>query len=63
MSKEQIKDLEEGLFQHIQTSGLRRKERSLEESLSEALDNTTIKDAGVPNRGKPKEDIPKSEWL
>ena len=45
MSKEKIKELEDGLFNHIQNSGLRRRERTLEEALSEALDNTTVKDA------------------
>jgi hypothetical protein len=63
MSKEKIKDLEDGLFNHIQNSGLRRRDRTLEESLSEALANTTVKDAGVPNRGEPKKAEPESEWM
>lgn len=63
MSKEKIKELEDQLFENLQKAGLRRRERTLEESLSEALDNTTVKDAGVPNRGEPNKVEPESEWM
>lgn len=63
MSKAQIKELEDGLFNEIQKAGFRRAERTLEESLSEALANTTVKEAGVPNRSEPKKSEPESEWF
>lgn len=63
MTEVKRKTLEDKLYESIRGAGLRRKERSPEEALKDALDKTTPSHPGYPTPNSEEDDISQPEWI